>query len=101
MRKQMVSVRCTGAALCRSTGLLQPNYFLLFLCLSRLKTMTTNSQGKDYNDNKKSSSSYNVALVISNFFILNYNERLHPIIFHFTQLLERYNLFFMTMLLDV
>ena len=26
----MVSVRCTGAALCRSTGLLQPHYVLMF-----------------------------------------------------------------------
>ena len=27
----MVDVRCTGAALCRSTGLLQPSYVLMFL----------------------------------------------------------------------
>ena len=31
-RKQMVSVRCTGAALCRSTGLLQPPYVLNICC---------------------------------------------------------------------
>ena len=28
----MVSVSCTGAALCRSTGLLQPHYSVIFLC---------------------------------------------------------------------
>ena len=31
----MVGVRGTGAALCRSSGLLQPPYFLMFLLLSR------------------------------------------------------------------
>ena len=30
----MVGVRCIGAALCRSTDLLQPPYFLMFLCMS-------------------------------------------------------------------
>ena len=28
----LISVRCTGAVLCWSTGLLQPPYFLMFLC---------------------------------------------------------------------
>ena len=30
-KKEMVGVRCTGAALCGSTGILQPIYFLMFL----------------------------------------------------------------------
>ena len=29
----MVDVRCTGAVLCRSTGILQPPYFLMFLSM--------------------------------------------------------------------
>ena len=36
MFKQMVDVRCTGAALCRSSGLLQPSYFLMYLIFSYL-----------------------------------------------------------------
>ena len=40
----MVSVRCTGAALGRSTGILQPHYFLVFLCSQGINLYTLNKK---------------------------------------------------------
>ena len=43
----MVNVKCTGAALCRSTGLLQPPYFL-FLRLERGEGRAVWMKGYEY-----------------------------------------------------